>query len=256
MSRRRARRAVTAPRLCAYHRCRCSVPPVRFPRSARALAWRTSAAASSRRRSWRCAMRGGAWRCAAREGSMLEFALSPATARFVAAGSSHGARLELLGLGALRGPSRRGSAPRSARAAPRAPTRAPRGSRPQARQQLALALDRRRPAIAQRTARRSNRNSTARCQASSRVTAGPPPPAAFGVLAPGGRRERAAQRQHVAARVGVVAVGARSFHLAAIFGRHPRACAPSRGVRRIACAAPPLTRSASAAVRAGRARRP
>ncbi|HEY7829058.1 MAG TPA: hypothetical protein VIC06_00655 [Solirubrobacteraceae bacterium] len=29
-------------------------------------------------------------------GEMLEFALSPATARFVAAGSSHGARLELL----------------------------------------------------------------------------------------------------------------------------------------------------------------
>jgi len=33
-------------------------------------------------------------RCA--EGDVLEFALSPATARFVAAGSSHGARLELL----------------------------------------------------------------------------------------------------------------------------------------------------------------
>jgi hypothetical protein len=30
-------------------------------------------------------------------GETLEFALSPATARFVAAGSSHGARLELLG---------------------------------------------------------------------------------------------------------------------------------------------------------------
>ncbi|HEY7952433.1 MAG TPA: hypothetical protein VID70_05545 [Solirubrobacteraceae bacterium] len=30
-------------------------------------------------------------------GEELEFALSPATARFVAAGSSHGARLELLG---------------------------------------------------------------------------------------------------------------------------------------------------------------
>jgi hypothetical protein len=30
------------------------------------------------------------------EGETLEFALSPATARFVAAGSSHGARLELL----------------------------------------------------------------------------------------------------------------------------------------------------------------
>jgi len=29
-------------------------------------------------------------------GETLEFALSPATARFVAAGSSHGARLELL----------------------------------------------------------------------------------------------------------------------------------------------------------------
>jgi hypothetical protein len=29
-------------------------------------------------------------------GEVLEFALSPATARFVAAGSSHGARLELL----------------------------------------------------------------------------------------------------------------------------------------------------------------
>jgi hypothetical protein len=29
-------------------------------------------------------------------GEMLEFALSPATARFVASGSSHGARLELL----------------------------------------------------------------------------------------------------------------------------------------------------------------
>jgi hypothetical protein len=29
-------------------------------------------------------------------GELLEFALSPATARFVAAGSSHGARLELL----------------------------------------------------------------------------------------------------------------------------------------------------------------
>jgi hypothetical protein len=29
-------------------------------------------------------------------GEQLEFALSPATARFVAAGSSHGARLELL----------------------------------------------------------------------------------------------------------------------------------------------------------------
>jgi hypothetical protein len=33
-------------------------------------------------------------RCAG--GEMLEFALSPATARFVAAGSSHGVRLELL----------------------------------------------------------------------------------------------------------------------------------------------------------------
>lgn len=30
-------------------------------------------------------------------GEVLEFVLSPATARFVAAGSSHGARLELLG---------------------------------------------------------------------------------------------------------------------------------------------------------------
>jgi hypothetical protein len=30
------------------------------------------------------------------EGERLEFELSPATARFVAAGSSHGARLELL----------------------------------------------------------------------------------------------------------------------------------------------------------------
>jgi hypothetical protein len=29
-------------------------------------------------------------------GELLEFALSPATARFVAAGSAHGARLELL----------------------------------------------------------------------------------------------------------------------------------------------------------------
>jgi phage gp45-like len=29
-------------------------------------------------------------------GEVVEFALSPATARFVAAGSSHGARLELL----------------------------------------------------------------------------------------------------------------------------------------------------------------
>jgi hypothetical protein len=29
-------------------------------------------------------------------GEILEFALSPATARFLAAGSSHGARLELL----------------------------------------------------------------------------------------------------------------------------------------------------------------
>ena len=30
-------------------------------------------------------------------GETLQFALSPATARFLAAGSSHGARLELLG---------------------------------------------------------------------------------------------------------------------------------------------------------------
>jgi len=30
-------------------------------------------------------------------GDLLEFALNPATARFVLAGSSHGARLELLG---------------------------------------------------------------------------------------------------------------------------------------------------------------
>jgi hypothetical protein len=30
------------------------------------------------------------------DGEMLEFVLSPATARFVQAGSSHGARLELL----------------------------------------------------------------------------------------------------------------------------------------------------------------
>jgi hypothetical protein len=30
------------------------------------------------------------------DGEVLEFALNPATARFIAAGSSHGARLELL----------------------------------------------------------------------------------------------------------------------------------------------------------------
>ena len=33
------------------------------------------------------------------EGELLEFVLSPATARFVSAGSSHGPRLELLGEG-------------------------------------------------------------------------------------------------------------------------------------------------------------
>ena len=54
------------------------------------------------------------------------------------------------------------------------------------------------PAISQRTARRSNRNSTARCQASSRESGDPP--RRRGVLAPRRGRHRAAQREHVAVR--------------------------------------------------------
>ena len=72
-------------------------------------------------------------------------------------------------------PARRGSARRSARAARRAPTRAPLGWPTRKRASSSRWRSIGAPAIAQRTARRSNSSSTARCQASSRVAAARPP---------------------------------------------------------------------------------
>ena len=74
----------------------CSVPRDRCPASARARASRTSAAAS--RRHVVAAVHDDGRRLEVRSegGEVLEFVLSPATARFVAAGSAHGPRLELL----------------------------------------------------------------------------------------------------------------------------------------------------------------
>ena len=111
-------------------------------------------------------------------GEVLEFVLSPATARFVSASDAHGPRLELLHRAeAGRAPARRGSARRSARAAPRAPTRAPRGLATRKRASSSRWRSIGAPAITQRTARRSNSSSTARCQASSRVQQRAPVPA-------------------------------------------------------------------------------
>ena len=114
---------------------------------------------------------------------MLEFVLSPATARFVAAGIAHGPRLELLGDRPECSWRLHVGEVLRAVLAQHVPDPRPlgRAGRAEARQQLALAARSARPRSSQRTARRSNRNSD-RALPRVLLLGGPPRPQRLGVL--------------------------------------------------------------------------
>ena len=228
---------------------RGSAAPSRWPRaSIRGLASihaRPLASRAARRRRARIAHFGGGFErgtvVAVRDdgrrvqvrgegGELLEFVLSPATARFVSAGERAAARAwscsatRLTRSGRLR---RRGSARRSARAATsrtharsaaarrRESARAARAGARSARRRSPSARPGARTAARPRAARRP------RCVAARARRAGE----RLRVLAPRGRRQRAAQREHVAVGVGVVAARARAA--ARLAARAP-AHAPTR----------------------------
>ncbi len=186
----------------------CSVPPVRCPASGAGPASPTSAAASRGDGAGR-ARRGPAPGGARRGGGDARVRAQPGDRQVPRGRGQHRAAA-----GAARDeparsgqPARRGSARRSARAGPRAPMarsslRAAREAVPSSSRWRSVGT----PAMTQRTARRSNSSSSARCQASSRESglAGQ----RLRVLAPGARGERAAQREHVALGVRVVVPGA------------------------------------------------
>ena len=122
------------------------LPRVGAPRAHRALRRRLRGGA----RSSRCATTDGGSRSRGEGGEVLEFVLNPATARFVSAAQRTGPRLELLGGALSEAPHGRlhvGEVLGAVRAQRLAHPRALLAARParSAPEQLALALDRRRP---------------------------------------------------------------------------------------------------------------
>ncbi len=154
----------------------------------------------------------------------------------------------------LTGPRRRGNARRNARAASCAPTRARAGEATRRRASSSRWRSIGAPAITQRIARRSNSSSMARWRASS-IDRGLPASARAYSLARAGR-QRAAERQHVALGVGVVAARRRNAALASGAPAHLQlssaarsSCARTSPVTGFACPGHAIAGSIAASLR-------